>query len=260
MIARMVRSALLAAAVLVFAVPQISAAVAVGDSRDDVITALGQPSGAAEVGSQSILFYDRGEVKLREGRVVAVNLISEEELAARRHAEAQALERMEAAAQARLERLTAEGRATYAAKKTDARFAALPAAEQLGYWRTFATRYPMINIDEELAALTDRVNYEMRLRELQAAHEAEIAQLAERVEAAEEQAARAEREARRDRYVYPGYGYGRPRPGYPHRPPPRQPERQMATPPAHPADAARAEAMAEAEEARRRIFNGDVGN
>jgi hypothetical protein len=37
-------------------------------------------------------------------------------------------------------------------------------------------------------------------------------------------------------------------------------ERQEATPPLHPADAARAEAMAEAEATRQRIFNGQVGN
>jgi len=239
-------------------------AVEPGDTREAVIAELGPPSGTAEVGSSSILFYPRGEVKLRDGRVVSASLITDEALAARAAAEAESLRRMDEAAQARLARLEAEGRAVYAAKKSDARFVTLPAAEQLAFWRTFATRYPMVPIKDEVDALADRVNLELRLREMEAANEARIAQLEARLAATENQAARAELEAQRNRYRSAAYPYGRYHPRRSNydrdddnRPRPRpDPDRPRTTPPQNPVDADRARAMADAEEARRRVYTG----
>lgn len=228
--------------------PLMAPAVEPGDSREAVEAELGRATGTADIGPLTILLFDRGEVKLRDGRVTEVNLISEEELAARRAAEAESLRRMEEAAQARLERLEAEGRAVYAAKKADPRFAQLPVMDQLAYWRTFAARYPMIPVEAEIETLMDRAETELRLRELSVAHQDRLDELEARVADAEERALRAEREARRDGYPY--FHHLRPPfPGFPRKSP-------RTTPPQNPIDAARADAMADYEEARRRAYRG----
>jgi hypothetical protein len=231
------------------------------DPREKVLAELGAPSGSADVGAKTILFFARGEVTLQNDRVVAVNLVSAEELAAREAAEAAAIERMEVAAQARLANLAAEGRAIYAAKKADATFVALPAMEQLNYWRAFASRYPMISVVAEIAPLAERVEDELLRREIELANDERLADLEARVDDVDERARRAEREARRDRYGYPYSNLGhidRPRPVHPHpnRPSPWLPEPVKATPPLNPIDAARADAMAESEAARQRAYTG----
>lgn len=251
----------IALAVVAACLPFTLCAVAPGDSSEAVVAELGAPSGTATVGSNTIWFFARGEVKLRDGRVVAANLVSVEDLTARQAAETAAILRMEEAAQARLARLEAEGRAVYAAKKVDANFATLPADAQLSYWRSFASRYPMVSVAAEIAPLAERVGYELRLRELAAANEARLAEIEQRVENAEDRAARAEREARRDRYYGNGYRFGgqpaRPRhpPHHDDRPPPPNSE-SRTTPPLNPVDAARADAMAEIEANRQRAYNG----
>jgi hypothetical protein len=240
-------------------VPLSLSAVEVGDTHDEVVAELGRPAGSASVGASTILFYDRGEVKLRDGAVTSFSLVTPQELAARQAAEAEAQQRREEAERTRLERLEAQGRAEMAAKKSNARLAVAPALDQLAYWRAFAARYPMIAVDHEIAPLLEQAQHELRLREIAAENEARLAELEARVVAAEQQAAEAEREARRRPYVYSGYPHPRPRPyppHHPHRPddPPR--ERQETTPPQNPIDADRAKAMADYEEARQRAYAG----
>jgi hypothetical protein len=253
------RYRLLPLALLFVCLPLRLAAVENGDTREAVVAELGAPTGSAAVGANTILFFARGEVHLRDGRVVKANVVSAEELAKREAEQAAAIKRMDDAARERLARLEAEGHAIYAAKKTDAQFAALPAVEQLNYWRSFASRYPMIPVADEIAPLAERVEHDLRLRELVAGNEARLADIEARVENAEERAARAEREARRDRY-YPGYGVltgHQSRPHHHHHD--RGPvvvEPAEPTPPQHPVDAARADAMAEIEAARQRAYNG----
>jgi hypothetical protein len=236
--------------------PLSMVAVEPGDTRDAVVAELGTPTGSAAVGANTILFFARGEVTLRDNRVIAANVISAEELAKREAERAAAIKRMDAEAQARLARLETEGRAIYAAKKADAQFGALPVVEQLNYWRSFASRYPMISVAAEIAPLAERVEHELRVRELAAANEARVDELEARVESAEDRAARAEREARRDRYGYPAFYPRRSRPpDYGHHPPPRR-DPPVTTPILNPVDAARAEAMAEIEAARQRAYAG----
>jgi hypothetical protein len=233
------------------ALPWSLAAVETGDTREAVLAELGAPMGSAGVGARTVLFFARGEVTLQDNRVVAVNLVSAEELAARQEAETAAIQRMEAEAQARLARLEAEGRAIYAAKKVDATFAALPAVEQLNYWRAFASRYPMIAVAAEIAPLAERVEDELYFRELELGNDERLADLEARVDDVDERARRAEREARRDRYGYPYIG----RPVHP-RPPHRPIVEPRATPVLNPIDASRADAMAEIEAVRQRAYTG----
>lgn len=180
-----------------------------GDTRDAVIAELGAPNGSAAAGDRVMMYYDRGTVQLRDGRVAEVNLVSATELAAREAKEAAAIQRMDEATQARRARLETEGTAILAAKKADASFASLPADTQLGYWRQFAIRFPMISVENEITPLAAKVDAEQRLREVEAANAARLAALEERLAEAEERAADAENMTR-----YGSYRRYRRTPGY----------------------------------------------
>lgn len=235
------------------AAPLVLTAVQPGDTRETVIAELGHPTGSAAVGDRTILFFDRGEVQLAANRVVAVNLVSADEIAARDAAATAARQRSEATTRARLERLEAEGRAIHAAKKVDPAFAALPAEEQLRYWRAFAARYPMIAVTAEITPLVAIVEDDLRRRELAAAAEDRLAALEQRVAVAEARAAEVAEDNRPLRYTYSGFPYRR----HYHAHAPRPPvEAARPTPPLHPVDAARANAMAESEAARQRAYTG----
>ncbi|RKX32900.1 MAG: hypothetical protein DRP71_11375 [Verrucomicrobia bacterium] len=125
-------------------------AVNPGDAADSVRAELGLPNGLIEVGTDRILFYERGEVVLKNGRVVKHNLMTEIEFAekSRREAERKAL-LAQLAEERRLQR-EAEGLALKQSRLDDATFAGLPAVERVTFWRTFRKRYPMVPIDLEL--------------------------------------------------------------------------------------------------------------
>src|SRR5579884_2000173 len=59
------------AALLLLAVPALALArdVHLGDSLEEVRSALGEPRGQARLDGRLVLFYDRGEVELVDGRV-----------------------------------------------------------------------------------------------------------------------------------------------------------------------------------------------
>jgi hypothetical protein len=127
-------------------------AVIPGDSADSVQKELGQPEGQIEIGPDRIFFYERGEVVLRDDRVVKHNLITEKEFAeeSRRNAERKAL-LAKLAEERRLQR-EAEGLALKQSKLDDDTFAGRSAAERVTFWRTFQKRYPMVPVDLELSA------------------------------------------------------------------------------------------------------------
>ncbi|MGH8019546.1 MAG: hypothetical protein ACREIA_14945, partial [Opitutaceae bacterium] len=233
-------------------------AVEPGVSREAVLHELGAPQGSASAGAREILFYSRGNVELEDDRVVASGIVSPEVFARQQAREAvEARDRMLRAAE-RNARLEERGRAILASREKDPAFLALPAAEQLRLWREFAVRYPMIPVHEKIAVLADRAAHEEELRLLASEQQERLAGLEARVNAAEERAARAEREARRARSGgsgYPFFGYGWSHGKHRHGDHDRPSTRTPPGPPAHPMDAARAEAMGTYEDARRAIYS-----
>ncbi len=230
-------------------------AVELGASREVVLRELGPPDGAAIADAREILFYPRGKIAIEDGRVVSSEIISPEAFARQQTREAaEAADRARRVAE-RNARLEAEGRAIVAARETDPAFLTLPASEQLRLWREFSARYPMIPAHEKIAALADRAAREGELRLIASAQQSRIDALEARVDAAEQRAARARQEARRSRsggIGYPLFGYGW-RDVKHHRGHDRG--RPSASPPAHPMDAARGEAMGAYEDARSAIYS-----
>jgi hypothetical protein len=187
-----------------FAATEIQA-IQLGDSRADVVAEMGQPSGEIGSGDLVVLFFQLGEVHLRDGQVSAIDLITPEEHAKRKAAEAAELERIREAEAARRARVEAEGLALFAKKKADYTFLQQPAAEQLRFWRWFGSQYPMVPIEEELRTALAKYEQQQRLLEIEYATNQRIEELEKRVEDAEREAERAER---RRYYGYP-YSYGR---------------------------------------------------
>ena len=163
-------------------------AVQPGDPRAAVEDELGRPEAYIGTEGREVFFYPRGEVVVVDGRVHAVELISEEEAFRREMArQAEAAER-EAREREHRERLEAEGMEIRLRKLADPGFMKASAAERVAFWQQFKRTYPMVPLGEEYdAALRER---ELELAAQNAALEAES-----RIRAMEMRLARAEAEA-----------------------------------------------------------------
>ncbi len=185
----------------------VSAAVQMGDTRDAVLGELGSPLGIVRLDEAEILYFERGSVELRDGKVVRADVMSPQELKERREREAHAREvnaRIEA--EQRVRRV-AEGEAVLKQWLASPDFLAESPRVQVERWCEFMIRYPEVSITEHYGAALERLEGEME-QELQ---ERRIAELEQRVAEAEARALSAEEQARRRRvestyYIWPdGY-------------------------------------------------------
>lgn len=184
--------------ILVIVLPLTMSArdVAMGDSAVQVREVMGTARGQLQVGGRDLLYFDRGEVELNDGRVSRVGLRSPEEQ--------NAFESKQAAVAARTDetrsRLMEEGRILMASKLSDPTFQATPYSYQLSFWEKFSHRYPDVSPAEQLLVVRSR------LAEQAAKAEADRAQgeQAQRIADLAERAGRADARARND-YVYPFY-------------------------------------------------------
>ncbi|HKB89578.1 MAG TPA: hypothetical protein VKC60_03555 [Opitutaceae bacterium] len=165
-----------------------AAQIAMGDSYEKVVGALGRPQGEVHIGQDTILDYERGRVELHEGKVVSSDLLSEAEATKRD-------ELQRAAAQKEQERRAShlsEGKVLKAETSSDPDFAARPASQQLAFWQDFRARYPEIPSDDVYVAALNRNNRERAAYEAEIARSRQVAELQSRVDEAEARAAHAE--------------------------------------------------------------------
>jgi hypothetical protein len=108
-----------------------------GDSLSDVQSTLGTPRGQAQIDDKLVLYYDRGQVQLVDGKVTSLNLISTEEFAAQ---QAQHV---------------AEGQALKAQKLADPDFLSASPGAQLTFWQDFRMRYSEVSCDDEYNSALD---------------------------------------------------------------------------------------------------------
>lgn len=186
-----------------------AAEVNVGDTRAQVITALGAPKGGISSGSYELLTYERGKVELRDGKVVTTDLISAEQAEMNRQlrAEQQAAAERDAAA-ARAKRI-AEGTEVRRTKLDDAAFTALPAAQRVAFWQNFKKWYPEVPLGDEYTVALRELEQDLTARRLAQAQDQRIVELERRVADAEQRAQQAEQQKTVivDGYTY-GYPYG----------------------------------------------------
>lgn len=164
-----------------------------GDSLERTLEVLGKPVGTIELREKTLLLYPRGEVTLKEDKVVAVDLMTAEQFAAdQARLEAERIQWAE-----QQEMMAAEHKATGEALKMEklksAAFHKKPAKEQIDYWRRFESTYPEVNVGEEIAAALEA--YQKELDELKS--QQRIAELEARVAQAEKEAATARLETER---------------------------------------------------------------
>jgi hypothetical protein len=172
------------ALILLFAAPALVHATDIhpGDSLASVQAALGAPRSQIQIGNTLVLIYDRGQVKLLDGRVLGSDFLSPKDFAAQ---QAQRAAENARASQLRAQRIT-EGKALEAQKLADPTFLSAPPAYQVAFWQDFRLRYPEVSCDDE---------YKLALAREQES-EQKVADLEARVAEAEDRAARAENLAR----------------------------------------------------------------
>jgi len=223
--------------------PAVAHAVALDQSREEVIAELGAPSGELTLGDQTTLVYPQGEVKLSRGKVIAHALMEEATLAER-----------QAARDLRLARREAEGRELLNGLHAEEAFQQRPPAEKLRFWQQFAARYPMISVQAKITAAQAEMEMVRRAREAEQANEARLAELEERLTRTEEQIRTRRYSSRYDTYPFGRYPWDGPIK--------RRPEWRVqpkATVPADSMDRARADAMGSYEESRRRFYMRSQG-
>lgn len=159
--------------------------VAPGASLEEVRAALGAPSGQLQLNGRHLLYYERGEVELQQGRVARVALRSAEEQTLRVARE----ERVRVEREAQRSRLLAEGTALRDRKLADATFLAAPVAYQVAFWENFARSYPGVSCAEPLTVARLRFNEQLEEKRRRDEQAGRIAELEERLAAAERQPA-----------------------------------------------------------------------
>jgi hypothetical protein len=223
-------------ALLVVPVASPGAEIVPGQSREEVTAMLGAPSGTIVMGEREMLYYDRGSVELREGKVVASEIVSAEEARRRREAERAAHLAWQRADAARRARNKAEGEAEIQRLLNDAAFLLAEPEAQVAVWHDVMRRYPEAPAGAHLAQAVQRAEASRERRE----RDRRIAELESQVAEANRQAreAAAELERRRSMYTrttvlmpyydpwnrtyHGGYGY----------PPPRRPREARPRAPA----------------------------
>ncbi|AOS43227.1 hypothetical protein Verru16b_00270 [Lacunisphaera limnophila] len=158
----------------------IAEEVRTGATPAEVREVLGQPKGRVELGDRQMLYYDRGEIELRDGRVIRAALRTAAEQAALEARD----ERVRAEQAARQGRLVAEGTALRDRKLADASFLAAPAAYQAAFWENFARSYPGVPCVEPLTIARLKLAEQREEQNRASAHLERLAVLEERFAAA----------------------------------------------------------------------------
>lgn len=124
-----------------------------GDTEASVIELLGKPKGRFSTGGITMMSYgDLGFIKLTNGKVTDVALVSEQDAETAKAArEIREAARAAAEEQALRERIAA-GSAEKQQILENPDFARKPAGERVAYWTGFQRRYPEVPVDAELSS------------------------------------------------------------------------------------------------------------
>lgn len=134
-----------------------------GDTKEQVISTLGKPKGIMKSGESEFLSYQRGIIRITDGKVTMIKLETKEE-AMQKEAERKAIEAerqiAERIQQQAKEKRIQEGTLIKNKKRADRKFATLPDEDKLNFWKDFQSKYPEVNVDNEIAPLKKAVEPE----------------------------------------------------------------------------------------------------
>ena len=135
--------------------------IVIGDSAKTVLSVLGKPRGKMSKGKSEYWSYQRGVVRVTNGKVTYLNISSKDESQkkeARRRAALKAqAEASHEAAEAKKQKYQ-EARAIKKAKLNDEEFLKQPPKTQLSFWTDFQTKYPEINLSSVIKPLKKMVS------------------------------------------------------------------------------------------------------
>jgi hypothetical protein len=157
-------------------------AVKLGDSRMDVVAELGAPTGFIRCGKEETLYYERGSLQLQDGKVVNFELLSPDQLRAKKVAEAKARAEQAARVAELRAQLKTEGESVLAKLLADPDFVNAGSAVQVARWREFMKKYPDVPVSEYYLPTLKRYEEE----QAQQARDQRIADLEKRVQDAEQ--------------------------------------------------------------------------
>ncbi len=196
-----------------------SSKVEIGQTREQIIEALGKPQGEINLPDKILLLYPEGEITIHEGVASQIALMSDKQFA--QDQERLKKERAEWAIQQKklaADRIKA-GEELKAYKLQNSTFAALPAKDRVEYWRSFQTKFPQVDVSEEIARALE--SYQAEIAELKnqqriAELEVSVAKAQKEAEAARLETAklREETKARNDTSNFRLREYYSPQPYY----------------------------------------------
>ncbi len=171
--------------------------IAPGDDKARVLEELGPPNGT--MGSQhfKVLYFERGEVYLRDGLVERAEIVSQEEADRRRVAREERREALRLARERERRERIEEGRTIREEKLASETFRGRPARDRLAFWRTFNRHYPEVDVSFEIDVARAEVEEEIRETERAERLKRERLALEERTRRAEIRASLAEEAARK---------------------------------------------------------------
>ena len=108
-----------------------------GDSIERVKEVLGRPNGVISLKNKQVLFFDRGEVTLVDGKATLLDILSEEEALAEQEKKQQKREKAARLVEERIRIRVKQGLALKEDKLTSPEFLASSAGLRLDFWRDF---------------------------------------------------------------------------------------------------------------------------
>lgn len=197
----------LSVAVLCGGVAVSASGVQPGDSREAVIREMGQPAGLLRAQDREWLSWPRGRVELKDGLVVAIDLLTPRELDAKLQREAAEAAAAQQAARERKQKQDEEGRQVFARLLSSETVREASPARQVALWEDFMRNYPGVDATEPYLAALSRLDKELA----RARDQEEMERLRAEAQAATWRALDAEREAQRARavryYTYSPYDW-----------------------------------------------------
>jgi len=154
----------LTAALLVFgsAGALLADDIEIGDTRDGVINTLGKPDGRAVLGDTEVLYFPRGQVDIKDGNVVRLDMISPAELDARRQSRLKAEQEQRGQAAEQQTQLMAQKNAQPEPAPTGPQLAQMSGEEQVAYWMNYQRKNPGANVSAQLRTARAQVAEDAR--------------------------------------------------------------------------------------------------
>ena len=134
--------------------------IQLGDNLEAVRDAYGKPLGTANRGDLQIVMYPRGQVEMKNGKVVAIKMISERTYEAKKVRKAHRIEMEKKLAEKEKEERLQQAEDKLAEVLADPAFDEKTPVEQVTFWRGFKKDNPELDIEpflkEALSKLKDK--------------------------------------------------------------------------------------------------------